>query len=153
MAEDSLAYPLHISEAGIPACGNPCQTTSTAVCRNGRIRRLTMMKKTGRRRFLAVLWVLAVLPALLLSLSRQVLAVSESEKGTVVRLPEGTYHVEESFVYEVHAGDHLHWLAAKHYGDARQWVRILEANRDSIRNPNRLQVGQKLTIPSNVSAP
>ncbi|MEW6442870.1 MAG: LysM peptidoglycan-binding domain-containing protein [bacterium] len=77
------------------------------------------------------------------------LAISPADKGSIVTLPVGTYGVQASFEYEVQAGDDLHWLAASFYGDARQWGRIYNANRDVIRNPNLLRTGQKLTIPSN----
>jgi len=112
-----------------------------------------MNRKTGRSRLLPVLWTLGVIAAIPLCLSDPAHAISETEKGSVIRLPQDAYRVQESFVYEVQAGDHLHWLAAKYYGDARQWAKILEANRDTVRNPNRLEVGQKLTIPSNAFAP
>jgi nucleoid-associated protein YgaU len=78
--------------------------------------------------------------------------VTENEKGSVVRLPENAYQVQEPLLYQVQRGDDLHWLAAKFYGDARQWVKIYEANRSAIRNPNRLKVGQTLTIPAHVTA-
>lgn len=78
--------------------------------------------------------------------------VTEAEKGNVVRLPKDAYEVQEPLLYQVQRGDDLHWLAAKFYGDARQWVKIYEANRSAIANPNRLQIGQTLTIPAHVTA-
>jgi nucleoid-associated protein YgaU len=33
------------------------------------------------------------------------------------------------------------------YGDANQWRRIFEANRDQIKNPDLIQPGWKLRIP------
>lgn len=78
--------------------------------------------------------------------------VTEAEKGSVVRLPENAYEVREPLLYQVQRGDDLHWLAAKFYGDARQWVKIYEANRSTIANPNRLQIGQTLAIPAHAPA-
>lgn len=111
-----------------------------------------MKTKTGRSRILLLFWVITLLAALHHFSSDPVLAVSASDKGSVVRLPEDTYRVEDSFVYEVQTGDDLHWLAARFYGNPRNWVKIFEANRAGIRNPNHLRVGQKLTIPSNIRA-
>ena len=74
--------------------------------------------------------------------------ITPQQKGDIVSLPSEVYNIEKPFVYELAFGDDLHWLAAKFYGDARQWTRIYEANRGLIRNPNRLHVGLKLLIPA-----
>ncbi len=50
-------------------------------------------------------------------------------------------------LHQVMPGDDLHLIAGYYYGDARQWERIWEANRDQIRNPNRIQRGALLRIP------
>jgi nucleoid-associated protein YgaU len=50
---------------------------------------------------------------------------------------------------EVKPGDNL-WKIAGYwevYGDRRLWERIYEANRDQLRDPNMLTVGQVLAIP------
>ena len=49
--------------------------------------------------------------------------------------------------YTVVAGDSLSKIAKKQYGDASQWKRIFEANRDQIKNPDLIQPGWKLVIP------
>jgi nucleoid-associated protein YgaU len=76
-------------------------------------------------------------------------AITESDKGTVVQLPDDAYRVPKPFLYEVQGNDNLHWLAARFYGDPRQWVRILQANEEKLRNPNVLSIGQQLLIPAN----
>jgi nucleoid-associated protein YgaU len=50
--------------------------------------------------------------------------------------------------YTVVAGDSLSKIAKKLYGDANQWRRIFEANRDQIENPDLIKPGQKLKIPA-----
>ena len=50
--------------------------------------------------------------------------------------------------YTVVAGDSLSKIAKRFYGDANQWRRIFEANRDQIQNPDLIRPGQKLVIPS-----
>ncbi len=50
--------------------------------------------------------------------------------------------------YTVQSGDTLSKIAKQHYGDANQWRKIFEANRGTISDPDKIQVGQQLTIPS-----
>jgi len=49
--------------------------------------------------------------------------------------------------YEVKPGDTLSKLARQFYGDSNQYMKIFEANRDQLTDPNKIQVGQKLKIP------
>lgn len=48
-------------------------------------------------------------------------------------------------VYTVRAGETLFDIAVKVYGDGFAWARIARAN--NLRNPNRIEAGQKLVIP------
>jgi nucleoid-associated protein YgaU len=50
-------------------------------------------------------------------------------------------------LYTVLAGDSLSKIAKRYYGDANQWQKIFEANRDQIKNPDMIRPGQKLKIP------
>jgi nucleoid-associated protein YgaU len=50
--------------------------------------------------------------------------------------------------YTVKSGDTLSGIAKREYGDAGQWKRIFEANRDKIDNPDLIHPGQELVIPS-----
>ena len=49
--------------------------------------------------------------------------------------------------YTVKSGDTLSKIAKREYGDAGQWQRIFEANRDQIDNPDLIHPGQELKIP------
>jgi NitT/TauT family transport system substrate-binding protein len=49
--------------------------------------------------------------------------------------------------YTIQAGDTLSRLAQRHYGDALKWNRIYEANKQSLKNPNYIYIGQKIVIP------
>lgn len=49
--------------------------------------------------------------------------------------------------YTVRKGDTLSAIAKERYGDAGDWRRIYEANRDKIDNPDLIYPGQELTIP------
>ena len=50
-------------------------------------------------------------------------------------------------IYEVVAGDNLSKIAKKYYGDANQYRKIFEANKDQLSDPDKVKVGQKLKIP------
>jgi len=50
-------------------------------------------------------------------------------------------------IYEVKSGDSLSKIAKQQYGDANAWKRIFEANKDLIKDPNKIFPGQKLKIP------
>jgi nucleoid-associated protein YgaU len=49
--------------------------------------------------------------------------------------------------YEVKKGDTLSKIAREHYGDPMLYPRIFEANRDILKDPNKIKPGQKLRIP------
>jgi nucleoid-associated protein YgaU len=50
-------------------------------------------------------------------------------------------------IYVVVAGDSLSKISKREYGDANAWKRIYEANRDILKDPDKIYPGQKLTIP------
>jgi nucleoid-associated protein YgaU len=50
-------------------------------------------------------------------------------------------------VYVVVSGDSLSKIAKREYGNANEWNRIFEANRDILKDPNKIFPGQKLKIP------
>jgi nucleoid-associated protein YgaU len=49
--------------------------------------------------------------------------------------------------YTVKAGDNLSKISRQYYGDADEYMRIFYANRDKLRDPDKIQVGQQLVIP------
>jgi nucleoid-associated protein YgaU len=49
--------------------------------------------------------------------------------------------------YQVVAGDTLSKIAKRFYGDAGKYMKIFEANKDQLKDPNMIGVGQKLRIP------
>ncbi|HJB12646.1 MAG TPA: LysM peptidoglycan-binding domain-containing protein [Candidatus Oscillibacter excrementigallinarum] len=50
--------------------------------------------------------------------------------------------------YTVEAGDCLWNIAYEVYGTGTRWTVIYEANRDTIRDPGMIYIGQVLTIPA-----
>jgi 5'-nucleotidase / UDP-sugar diphosphatase len=50
-------------------------------------------------------------------------------------------------IHIVQKGDTLSSISAKYYGSARQWRKIVLANRNNLPDPNHLTLGSKLIIP------
>ncbi len=50
-------------------------------------------------------------------------------------------------IYEVVSGDTLGAISKKYYGKASAYMKIFEANKDILDNPDLIKVGQKLRIP------
>ncbi len=54
----------------------------------------------------------------------------------------------ERSTYTVRSGDSLSKIARRHYGDAKEWTRIYEANQELIgKDPDLIQPGQVLVLP------
>ncbi len=49
--------------------------------------------------------------------------------------------------HEVVKGDTLWKIAEKYYGDGNLYMNIFEANKDILKDPNMIKIGQKLRIP------
>lgn len=50
--------------------------------------------------------------------------------------------------YTVQPGDSLSKIAKRFYGDANAYMKIFEANKDRLKDPNKIQAGQDLVIPA-----
>ena len=50
--------------------------------------------------------------------------------------------------YTVHPGDTLSAIAQRELGDAKKYMKIFEANRDQLQDPDKIKPGQVLKIPS-----
>jgi NitT/TauT family transport system substrate-binding protein len=50
--------------------------------------------------------------------------------------------------YIVKGGDTLSKIAEQFLGNGAKWEKVYEANRDSLKNPNYIYIGQKLNIPA-----
>jgi LysM repeat protein len=48
----------------------------------------------------------------------------------------------------VQSGDSLSKIAKRCYDDGNKYVRIFEANKDVLKDPNAIQPGQKLKVPN-----
>ena len=50
-------------------------------------------------------------------------------------------------IYEIVSGDTLGGIAKRYYGNAGQYMKIFEANKNIIDDPNKIFPGQKIRIP------
>lgn len=57
----------------------------------------------------------------------------------------------EDVTYTVQSGDTLAKIAREYYGNDGHYMRIFEANRDQLDDPDQLKAGQTLKIPPAVS--
>ncbi len=49
--------------------------------------------------------------------------------------------------YTVVSGDTLSKIAKHYYGNANEYMKIFNANRDQLKDPDKIQIGQVLRIP------
>ena len=69
-------------------------------------------------------------------------AVTESKSISIPSPGDGARE------YTVRAGDTLGHVALTYYGDHLKWGKIYEANKQTMKNPHSLFIGQRLMIPS-----
>jgi nucleoid-associated protein YgaU len=51
-------------------------------------------------------------------------------------------------MYKVKPGDTLSKISKEFYGSSNDYMRIFEANKDKLSDPDKIQVGQELKIPA-----
>jgi len=56
--------------------------------------------------------------------------------------------VSSGQTYTVKPGDTLSKISKELYGDSNEYMGIFYANRDKLKDPDKIQVGQQLTIPA-----
>ena len=59
----------------------------------------------------------------------------------------GTATATAARTYTVKAGDTLSRIAKEHLGDANAYMKIFEANRDQLSDPDKIKPGQVLKMP------
>ena len=64
---------------------------------------------------------------------------------------QGSKASSTSQEYTVSAGDTLSLLALRYYGSSQKWPKIYEANKNTVKNPHYIYIGQKIIIPADVA--
>ena len=73
---------------------------------------------------------------------------SDVQSGSSTTAPKQADAAAGRHTYTVQKGDTLSAIAKREYGDANEWKRIYEANRDTVKDPDLIHPGQQLTIPA-----
>jgi nucleoid-associated protein YgaU len=74
-------------------------------------------------------------------------------KRTPEKLAQASKTSSGSTEHTVRAGDTLSHLALQYYGNARKWQQIYEANKETMKNPNYIFIGQKVLVPADTPRP
>ena len=76
------------------------------------------------------------------------ITVQESTGGRTQTAGAGIGGGQQSRTYTVQAGDTLSKISKQFYGNANEYMKIFEANRNLLKDPDKINPGQELVIPS-----
>ena len=79
--------------------------------------------------------------------SKPVVASNEAAQATPTSAKSTQAASPATQEYTVKGGDTLSRLAERFYNSGDKWGRIYDANKDTVKNPNYIYIGQKLIIP------
>lgn len=68
-------------------------------------------------------------------------------KQPVPNMPQPQTSTTGQQDYTIKSGDTLSKIAKQHYGNANEWRRIFDANKNVINDPDKIFPGQKIVIP------
>jgi len=63
-------------------------------------------------------------------------------------LPQPAPAAPAEQTYTVQPGDTLSKIAKQFYGNANAYMKIFDANKDQLSDPNKIKIGQELVIPA-----
>jgi len=66
--------------------------------------------------------------------------------------PASTTANMQQQTYTVQKGDTLSKISKQFYGNANEYMKIFEANKDQLKDPDKIQIGQVLKIPNKQTA-
>jgi len=73
--------------------------------------------------------------------------VDPSMASTAATAQAGSARSQGPQMYTVKPGDTLSKISKQFYGNASEYMRIFNANKDQLTDPNKINVGQELKIP------
>jgi nucleoid-associated protein YgaU len=82
-----------------------------------------------------------------LSVTQPAAASARPDSPLSAKAAPGLTTATEHRTHEVASGETLTHIAHRYYGDAAKFSKIFEANRDQLKDPDKIKVGQKLKIP------
>jgi nucleoid-associated protein YgaU len=66
----------------------------------------------------------------------------------IADFPVDTSLAPATQTYTVKSGDTLSKISKQFYGNANDYMKIFNANKDKLKDPDKIQAGQTLTIPA-----
>jgi nucleoid-associated protein YgaU len=66
----------------------------------------------------------------------------------IAEFPVDTSRASAARLYVVQSGDTLAKISKQFYGNPNNYMKIFEANRDQLKDPNHITAGQQLKIPA-----
>jgi nucleoid-associated protein YgaU len=75
------------------------------------------------------------------------ITVTGGSGGAAAGSGSGASAAQASRTYTVKSGDTLSKIAKQHLGDGNAYMKIFEANRDQLTNPDQIKPGQVLKLP------
>jgi nucleoid-associated protein YgaU len=73
--------------------------------------------------------------------------IPEQARAAMAKAAEKVAAKKKEETYVVQPGDSLSKIAKEKLGDAARWSEIFELNKDQIKDPNLIHVGQELRLP------
>jgi nucleoid-associated protein YgaU len=75
--------------------------------------------------------------------------VEEGNRGYITETPaEPVETAPACEEYKIGKGDTLQKISQKFYGTTKKWTKIFEANKDKIKAPDKIRVGQTICVPT-----
>ena len=89
---------------------------------------------------------------------KEEVAATEGNRGYITETQSQTSEVSQPQLetptsyekYTVQKGDTLQKISMHFYGTSKRWKKIFNANKDLLKTPNKVRVGQVLNIPAEV---
>lgn len=79
---------------------------------------------------------------------QDLIADLEVDAASALAAAAGGGQGQSTQTYTVKSGDNLSKISKQFYGDQNEFMKIFYANRHQLRDPDHIQIGQQLTIPS-----
>jgi nucleoid-associated protein YgaU len=80
--------------------------------------------------------------------NKEIIADIKATQASAPAAAQPSPSASTSRTYTVHAGDTLSAIAQRELGDAKKYMKIFEANRDQLQDPDKIKPGQVLKIPA-----
>lgn len=77
----------------------------------------------------------------------QIILIVDIQAPAAAAAAVGASRVSAARKYTVQPGDALSKISKQFYGDANQYMKIFDANKDKLSDPDKIRAGIELSIP------